>query len=94
MDWPQYGFGFGIRDSLDEDQKVLIIKTAWGGKTLAGDFRPPSSVASSGPIAQSGPSKHQHGTTHSTPTQTDPFCTGDCPNQVGDAIQVYGCMSE
>ncbi len=24
-------------------EKILIVKTAWGGKTLAGDFRPPSS---------------------------------------------------
>lgn len=38
---PEYGFGFGIGDAFSE--QVLIIKTAWGGKTLAGDFRPPSS---------------------------------------------------
>ena len=25
-------------------EPVLIIKTAWGGKTLCGDFRPPSSA--------------------------------------------------
>lgn len=62
---PEYGFGFGIRDSLAKDQKVLIVKTAWGGKTLAGDFRPPSSVAN-----------------------PDPFCTGDCPNQVGHYYKV------
>lgn len=39
---PEYGFGFAIDTALQE--KVLIIKTAWGGKTLCGDFRPPSSA--------------------------------------------------
>ena len=38
---PEYGFGFKMADELAE--QILIIKTAWGGKTLAGDFRPPSS---------------------------------------------------
>lgn len=46
---PEYGFGFAIDAALEE--KVLIIKTAWGGKTLCGDFRPPSSCnATSKPI--------------------------------------------
>ena len=35
---PEYGFGFALNAALKE--KVLIIKTAWGGKTLCGDFRP------------------------------------------------------
>lgn len=38
---PEFGFGYGMGDVLKE--QVLIIKTAWGGKTLGGDFRPPSS---------------------------------------------------
>lgn len=38
---PEYGFGFTMGSALTE--QILIIKTAWGGKTLAGDFRPPSS---------------------------------------------------
>lgn len=42
---PEYGFGFGMRSWLGSNKKMLIIKTAWGGKTLAEDFRPPSSVA-------------------------------------------------
>lgn len=37
---PEYGFGLCIDKALDEP--VLIIKTAWGGKSLAVDFRPPS----------------------------------------------------
>ena len=38
---PELGFGNVMGDYL-EDQ-VLLIKTAWGGKSLAKDFRPPSS---------------------------------------------------
>ncbi|MEM7392087.1 MAG: sialate O-acetylesterase [Verrucomicrobiota bacterium] len=38
---PELGFGFRVGDLLDEP--VLIVKTAWGGKDLAVDFRPPSS---------------------------------------------------
>ena len=41
---PEYGFGFGMHDA-SPGQKMLIVKTAWGGKDLAEDFRPPSSVA-------------------------------------------------
>ena len=39
---PEYGFGFGLEDpaSALKGEKVLLIKTAWGGKTLASDFRP------------------------------------------------------
>ncbi len=36
---PEYGFGLFMDQSLDEP--ILIIKTAWGGKSLAVDFRPP-----------------------------------------------------
>ena len=37
---PELGFGWVMGDSLDEP--VLLIKCAWGGKSLAVDFRPPS----------------------------------------------------
>ena len=37
---PEYGFGIFMDRSLEEP--VLIIKTAWGGKSLGVDFRPPS----------------------------------------------------
>ena len=37
---PEYGFGLTIDKALDEP--ILLIKTAWGGKSLAVDFRPPS----------------------------------------------------
>ncbi len=37
---------------LDEyyDDPILIIKTAWGGKSLAEDFRPPSAGGTTGPF--------------------------------------------
>ncbi len=38
---PELGFGWVMGDACDEP--VLIIKCAWGGKSLAVDFRPPSS---------------------------------------------------
>jgi hypothetical protein len=37
---PELGFGWTIGDAIDEP--VLLIKCAWGGKSLAVDFRPPS----------------------------------------------------
>ena len=44
---PEFGFGHRIGEALDE--QVLLIKTAWGGKSLAVDFRPPSSGGKVGP---------------------------------------------
>ena len=38
---PEYSFGHVMGNA--NDAPVLIIKTAWGGKDLAVDFRPPSS---------------------------------------------------
>ena len=37
---PELEFGFAVGDHLDDP--VLLIKTAWGGKSLGRDFRPPS----------------------------------------------------
>src|SRR5690349_16945896 len=36
---PELGFGWVMGDALTEP--VLLIKCAWGGKSLAVDFRPP-----------------------------------------------------
>ena len=44
---PEFTFGITMDDAFEED--VLIIKTAWGGKSLFYDFLPPSS----GPYTQS-----------------------------------------
>jgi hypothetical protein len=44
---PELQFGHVIGDALDEP--VLLIKTAWGGKSLYVDFRPPSSGGTVGP---------------------------------------------
>ena len=37
---PEFTFGIYMREATDEP--ILIIKTAWGGKSLCVDFRPPS----------------------------------------------------
>jgi alpha-galactosidase len=37
---PELGFGWVVGDRYDEP--VLLIKTAWGGRSLYRDFRPPS----------------------------------------------------
>jgi len=44
---PELGFGWTLGDALKVkgEQQVLLIKTAWGGKTIDIDFRPPSSAA-------------------------------------------------
>jgi hypothetical protein len=44
---PELQFGHVIGDHLKE--QVLLIKTAWGGKSLFKDFRPPSSGGTVGP---------------------------------------------
>ena len=44
---PELGFGHVMGDACDE--QVLLIKIAWGGKSLAKDFRPPSSGDEVGP---------------------------------------------
>ncbi len=43
---PELQFGHVLGDLLDE--QVLLIKTAWGGKSLYKDFRPPSSGGETG----------------------------------------------
>ncbi len=43
---PELQFGHVVGDHFDED--VLIIKTAWGGKSLAVDFFPPGAAGASG----------------------------------------------
>lgn len=44
---PELGFGIEMGDYFNEP--VLLIKTAWGGKSLYVDFRPPSSGGQLGP---------------------------------------------
>jgi Carbohydrate esterase, sialic acid-specific acetylesterase len=45
---PELSFGFVMGDHFE--QPVLLIKTAWGGKSLFVDFRPPSSGGQVGPF--------------------------------------------
>jgi len=47
---PEFQFGHVIGDHFQE--QVLIIKTAWGGKSLTRDFRPPSAGGEVGPYYQ------------------------------------------
>ncbi|MCH7228854.1 invasin domain 3-containing protein [Haloferula sp. A504] len=49
---PEYAFGQVLGDYYPSDD-VLIIKTAWGGHTLVGNFRPPSAVAARGGVVGS-----------------------------------------
>jgi len=44
---PELQFGHVMGDHFDN--RVLLIKTAWGGKSLYRDFRPPSSGGAVGP---------------------------------------------
>ena len=44
---PELGFGWTVGEGFDEP--VLLIKLAWGGKSLAEDFRPPSLEGDTGP---------------------------------------------
>jgi hypothetical protein len=44
---PELQFGRVVGDAIDEP--VLLIKTAWGGKSLYQDFRPPSAGGEIGP---------------------------------------------
>jgi len=45
---PELGLGWALGDGLKD--QVLLIKTAWGGKTLNEDFRPPSAGGKTGPF--------------------------------------------
>ncbi len=44
---PELAFGAVLGDAIDDP--VLLVKTAWGGKSLYADFRPPSSGGEVGP---------------------------------------------
>lgn len=44
---PELGFGHVVGDRFQN--QILLIKTAWGGKSLYKDFRPPSSGGEVGP---------------------------------------------
>jgi alpha-galactosidase len=45
---PEYGFGWVVGNSIS--QPVLVIKTAWGGRDLITNFRPPGAVAARGGV--------------------------------------------
>ncbi len=45
---PELGIGRILGEAFEEP--VLLVKTAWGGKSLAKDFRPPSAGGETGPF--------------------------------------------
>ncbi len=45
---PELGFGTVMGEHFEEP--VLLVKVAWGGKSLAVDFRPPSAGGETGPF--------------------------------------------
>lgn len=47
---PELGFGHVVGEALEEP--VLLVKLAWGGKSLGKDFRPPSAGGEVGPFYQ------------------------------------------
>lgn len=47
---PEFGFGTVVGDAHDEP--VLLVKCAWGGKSLAIDFRPPSAGKPGYPLGE------------------------------------------
>ena len=52
---PELGLGWAVGDGLNrhKEDKILLMKIAWGGKSLAEDFRPPSSGGTVGPYYES-----------------------------------------
>lgn len=47
---PEFGFGHAVGEAYDEP--VLIIKTAWGGKSVYQPFRPPSAMPTDSELKQ------------------------------------------
>jgi hypothetical protein len=51
---PELGFGYELGDALNNNDKeednnnILLLKIGWGGRSLAVDFRPPSSGGTTG----------------------------------------------
>lgn len=46
---PEFGFGHTVGNAIDEP--VVLIKIAWGGKSLAVDFRPPGAPPTDAEVA-------------------------------------------
>lgn len=54
---PELGFGWVVGDAIEEP--VLLIKCAWGGKSLAVDFRPPSAGKIPYPLGEKTAAQHK-----------------------------------
>ena len=55
---PEIGFGHKMGEALDE--KVLVIKTCWGGKSLGHNFLPPSVGKYKKPLVPGDPGFYYH----------------------------------
>lgn len=83
---PELAFGAIMREKIKEP--ILIIKTAWGGKSLSHDFRPPSAGEWTPPpghpdLDKTDPDKSEKGPSIPIPTELDvpkdlkiPYYTG------------------
>jgi alpha-galactosidase len=47
---PEFGFGHTVGEAIDEP--VVLVKVAWGGKSLAIDFHPPSAGLPDRPVLE------------------------------------------
>jgi hypothetical protein len=82
---PELGFGVTMREHLQEP--FLIIKTAWGGKSLRKDFLSPSGVPVVGGDATTG-AHYQAMSDHVRAVLADPakYVPGYDPKQMNDII--------
>jgi alpha-galactosidase len=61
---PEFGFGHTVGNAIDAP--VVLIKIAWGGKSLAVDFRPPSAGLPDQPVLEEMLTKSQRKKPHTT----------------------------
>ena len=78
---PEYAFGILLEKHLD--QPILIIKTAWGGKSLHYDFRPPSA----GSYQETANEKQQVETWKVRKAQWDEYIAGGGTPQAAAQIE-------
>ncbi|MFK7962136.1 MAG: sialate O-acetylesterase [Phycisphaerales bacterium] len=91
---PELSFGIAVGDHFDEP--VLLIKTAWGGKSLHTDFRPPSAARDGGAGADGAGADGARGTdgADDAGSEIDPDApeapkgAGDIPRDAGPSYRL------
>lgn len=76
---PELGIGWVLGDFYDEP--VLLVKTAWGGKSLAVDFRPPGAGGAVGPFYQQMLAEYRAAV--ASAGEIFPACAGRAPQLEG-----------